>query len=334
MFKNALHKVFWRVERGIDRLRGQRDPNRMIDPYIGYVDGDEVVIRGRVLAALRHKDPVEGQSLWRNLYQMMNLFFTDEVAAVEITAMGGRALSDEEGYFTLRLPRIADPGWTQVPVQIADGEDVTHCSVLIPSPEARFGILSDIDDTVLETGAYSLLRNLWTSFTGNALTRRIFPDAVAFMRGLNDGGRNPVYYVSSSPWNLHGFLVTVFDRAGLVRGPMFLRDLGLGQTQFIAGNHGDHKGRAVDTMMDANPRLRYVLVGDTGQHDAFIYRDAVARHPGRVAAVVLREPRVGADSKSLQAIRTVEASGVPVFHRADFDGVLDALHAGPLAAAD
>ncbi|QUJ76238.1 DUF2183 domain-containing protein [Sulfitobacter albidus] len=331
MIKKTVHRTLWQLERGIDRIRGQRNPNRVIDPYLGYADGDAVIVRGRVLAALRRNAPTEGQSRWQNLRQIFNLFFTDEVAAVEVEAVGVRGMSDEEGYFTLRVPLQPQPGWVEVPVRITGGEDHTVCPALIPDPQASFGVLSDIDDTVLQTGAYSLARNLWTSFTGNALTRKIFPDAVTFMQALSANGRNPIYFISSSPWNLHSFLRAIFDRAGLVKGPMFLRDLGLGEQQFISGTHGDHKGRAIDTMMQANPTLRYVLVGDTGQHDAFVYRDAVARHPGRVAAVVLREPKPGADAKSLAAIKTVEAAGVPVFHRPDFTGLADTLTKGPLA---
>ena len=106
---------------------------------------------------------------------------------------------------------------------------------------------------------------------------------------LSEGGRNPVFYVSSSPWNLHHFLEAVFDRAGLVPGPMFLRDLGI-TADPAENSHGGHKGAAIDTLMEANPELPFWLLGDTGQHDAEIYLDAARRHPGRVLRVALREP--------------------------------------------
>lgn len=140
------------------------------------------------------------------------------------------------------------------------------------------------------------------------------------MNDLSRDGKNPVYYVSSSPWNLYHFLVSVFARSGLVKGPMFLRDLGLSETQFITGTHGDHKGSSLDVVLAAHPTLQAVLVGDTGQHDAHVYRDAVLRHAGRIKAVVLREPGPGPDHSSLVAMAEIERAGVALYHAATFDG--------------
>lgn len=320
MFKTLIHAIAWRIEYVIDRLRGQRDDRAILEPYLGFAEPAHLVVRGRVLTALRRNRPLPTQSRWVNFRQMLSLFLTDEVAGVEVSAAGVTAISDEEGYFSLLLPRGSGSGWRDIYVSVAGRHEGAFCPVLLPAPGADFAVISDIDDTMLRTGAYSLLRNLWTSLTGNALTREVFPDAVAFMNALWAEGRNPVYYVSSSPWNLHNFLNLIFARAGLPRGPTFLRDLGLSRTQFITGSHGDHKGGSIDVLMAANPGLSYVLVGDTGQHDAFVYRDAVRRHPGRVRAVVLREPGPGPDAESRAAMDEIAAAGVPVLHGADFSG--------------
>jgi phosphatidate phosphatase APP1 len=321
MIKELLHSAAWRIEAFVDRLRGQRDPRRIIEPYIGYAEPDALVVRGRVLASLRRNSAAPLQSKWLNFRQMMSLFLTDEVAGVQVEAMGVKGMTDEEGYFTLRIPRSHASGWQDVIVTLSDQQVEADCSVLVPQANARFGVISDIDDTMLHTGAYALWRNLWTSLTGNALTRRVFPDAVHFMNALGEAGRNPVYYVSSSPWNLHHFLTLVFARAGLLRGPMFLRDLGLSPSQFVTGTHGDHKGGAIDLLMQANPELDFVLVGDTGQHDAFVYRDAVRRHPGRVIAIVLREPGPGPDSESCAAMEEIRSAGINVYNAPDFEAI-------------
>ncbi|UWR22419.1 App1 family protein [Sulfitobacter sp. S190] len=333
MIKQALHKSAWWLESLLDSIKGQRDTRQVIEPYIGYATPEHLVVRGRVLSSLRRNEPLAEQSKWANFKQMVSLFATDEVADVEVAAQGVTTRSDDEGYFTLNLPRDDSVGWISVPVRLPGKNVETACSVLVPEKSARFGVISDIDDTMLRTGAYSLWKNLWTSMTGNATTRRLFKDAVGFMDALSDDGRNPVYYVSSSPWNLHHFIATIFGRAKLVRGPKFLRDLGLGENQFISGTHGDHKGGSIDTLMAANPDLDYVLVGDTGQHDAFVYRDAAKRHPGRVRAVVLREPGPGPDPESRAAIAELRDMGVPVLQGLNFDAFADQLFAGPLAQA-
>ena len=322
-----LHVIARRIEMLIDS--GGRDVKRpILEPYAGYATPEHLVVRGRVLAALRRNKPEPTQSVWTNFRQMVSLFLTNEVAGVEVAARGATALSNEEGYFTLMLPREGAEGWIDVEVTIAGREGNTICPVLIAPADARFGVISDIDDTMLETGAYSLLRNLWTSMIGNALTRKIFPDAVAFMKTLTADQRNPVYYVSSSPWNLHHFLRRIFDRHGLIHGPTFLRDLGVSKTKFITGSHGDHKGGSIDVLMAANPELSYVLAGDTGQHDAHVYLDVIHRHPGRVRAVVLREPGPGPDASSKEAMAAIRAAGVPLLHGSDFTGFAEAILAG------
>lgn len=310
----ALHRAaLWAKRRLQPVLRRRRAAvaTRAVDPYPGYATRDHLILRGRVLATPpRQRSP--GQRRLANLRNMAALFLTDELADVEIRHGDVTARSDDEGYFQLHLPRkgMRTTGWQQADLTVAGMADPVACAALVPDRDARVMILSDIDDTVLQTGAYSLLRNLWTTFTGSTATRHVFADAIALMRALSAGGRNPVYYVSSSPWNLHAFLEDVLWPAGLVRGPMFLRDLGLSETRFITDGHGSHKGRSIDLLMAANPGLPAILIGDTGQHDARIYRDAVRRHPGRVRAVLLRQARRGrADSAAVDDLRR---SGVPV----------------------
>ena len=310
------------IERRIDLLiwRKHRIAG-VIEPYIGYATPDHLVVRGRVLSTRRMAQAHAGQSRWTNLIQMLRLFVTDEVAHVQVTAGPQSTETDEEGYFTLRLPRTLAQGWTEVEVQAGNVRAI--CPVMIGHADAAFGVISEIDDTQMQTGAYRIWRNIWTSLTGNALTRKVFPDAVALMTVLHAGGCNPVFYVSSSPWNFHSFLTQVFARAGSPRGPMFLRDYGISETQFITGTHGDHKGTAIDRVLAASPDIAFVLIGDTGQHDAQVYHDAVLRHAGRVAHVVLRVAG-GVDQTNLDLIAKIRAAGVPVTVGTDYADAITA----------
>jgi phosphatidate phosphatase APP1 len=174
---------------------------------------------------------------------------------------------------------------------------------------------------MIETGAYSLLRNLYTSFTGNATTRHVYPDAVGLMADLSCEGLNPVYYVSSSPWNLHAFLADVFHNSGLTRGPIFLRDLGLSKTKFITDGHGNHKGASIDLILNANPDLPAILLGDTGQHDARIYREVIARHGDRIIAVGLRIPGAGLDAADRADHAAIANAVVHHYAERDFSGL-------------
>ena len=319
-----------RVEGGIEWVLAQDAGPPVLEAYRGYATPDALVLRGRVLSGMRRRKPLPEQSKWTNLKQMIALFLTAEVSGVrvEVVDRGIAAASDAEGYVTIEVPRNGEltPGWAKLAVDIVELDKTpVPFPVLVPSAEARFGVISDVDDTMIETGAYSLARNLWTTFTGSALTRHVFPDSVALMERLSEKGLNPVFYVSSSPWNLHHFLDTLFARAGLVPGPMFLRDLGVSEKKIIAGSHLDHKSAAIDKIIDANPALNFVLMGDTGQHDAEVYLEAIRRHPGRLLAIVLRQPGPGPNVKAREAMQKIEETGVPLFSDVDFSELTEAL---------
>lgn len=320
--KATLTRALWIIERRVDRILPSTLPETAaIEPYFGYGTPDGIVLRGRVHEKVRRSRPRPGQSRVANAGQMFSLFATNEIAGARIAVddPSQEVVADEEGYFTLKIPqRPAQSGWIEVAARIPEmpGSE-TLLPAFVPLPEATLGVISDIDDTMMHTGAFSLARTLWTTFTGSALTRRVFPDAVELVERLHDG-RNPVFYVSSSPWNLHSFLVDVFTRAGLVRGPMFLRDLGIGETQLITNSHGDHKGAAIDTVMAANPGLPFVLIGDTGQHDAEVYLHAAQRHPGRVRRIILRAPGPGADEDDKRFATEAAALGIDVSMGRDY----------------
>lgn len=320
-FKTRLARLIHPLEKRIDRVKSGTPKDPIIEGYLGYATPDTIVFRGRVLSRVVRRGAEKTDSKFANFVAMVSLFFTDEVADVTVVSGEHSALTDEEGYFSLILPRAKALGWAEVTASLTGFPDAdTTLYAFVPDRNARFGIISDIDDTILETGAYTLLRNLWTSLTGNALTRRIFPDSKAMIDRLHDD-QNPVYYVSSSPWNMFGFLRQVFDHNGVLRAPMFLRDLGLSETQFITGTHGGHKGAAIDSILAANPDLPFMLIGDTGQEDAHVYLEAYQRHPGRIVKVALREPGPGPDADSRAAIEDMKKAGLTVQTGRDFSAI-------------
>jgi phosphatidate phosphatase APP1 len=338
VIKRLIHRTALMLEKLFDlrsRLSwGGPDDAQEIDAYIGYATASQIILRGRVLSKLRHASAVEGQSRVRNVAQILRMFFTDEVAGVTVRCNEAEAVTDEEGYFTLLLPYDGRTGWSTEDIFVEGRPTPTPASVLCVQHGAAFMVISDIDDTVLQTGAYSLLRNLYTSFTGNVLTRQVFGDAVALLARLSGGGMNPIYYVSSSPWNLHSFLGDIFAQADLVRGPMFLRDLGLSPTKFITDGHGSHKGASIDLILGANPDLPAILLGDTGQHDAQIYRDVIDRHKGRILAVGLRAPGAGLDAADRADLHSLAQTGVLTFAESSFDGFAEAVTAAQPSLLD
>ena len=326
---SLIHSIAVQGENLLDSLKDRDAPpqNLHLQPYFGYSTPDTVVIRGRALEADTTRASNDTPSLVDNLAAMAALFLTKEIEGETVKAGPVTATTDDEGYYRLELPRgRARAGWTNVPVfSERVGVSVDH-PVLITNRKAEYGIISDIDDTVMQTKAWSTRKNLWTTVSGSVGTRYVFPDSLNLLRLMSksmSGRKNPVFYVSSSPWNLHGFLDAVFTANGVVRGPKFLRDFGIDATKMVTGTHGNHKGDAIDTILAANPDLPFYLIGDSGQHDPVVYRDAVLRHPGRIKGVFIKTDGAGVGEEDRLPLREIEAQGVQIFAGDTFEPLLD-----------
>jgi phosphatidate phosphatase APP1 len=210
-------------------------------------------------------------------------------------------------------------GWHQVALELLDpAPAASHASataeVLVPPATAQFGIVSDIDDTVLWSNVTNKMRMLKMLAVSNAHTRKPFKGVAAFYRALHAGAggndANPLFYVSSSPWHLYTPLVDFLRSQNLPIGPLMLKELGV-KSLFGAGRHQEHKLASIERIFDTYPQLPFVLIGDSGQEDPEIYRELVLRHPQRIKAIYIRN--VNPDPDRIEAIdrlaEEVRASG-------------------------
>jgi len=194
--------------------------------------------------------------------------------------------------------------------------------MLTPPADAAFGIISDIDDTVLHTGITGLMTAARLTFFHNARTRKPLPGVASLYHALQKGNepetprQNPLFYVSSSPWNLFDLLEDFFEINNLPPGPILLRDLGFDRNKFLKEGH-EHKLEKAERIMAAFPKLPFVLMGDSGQEDANLYAEAAQRHPEQVKAIFIRDVDPDADSKFdatvRAAIEKAAATKTPMF---------------------
>jgi phosphatidate phosphatase APP1 len=241
-------------------------------------------------------------------------------ASLELRLGGAveRVRADNLGYFDawLRPPRplAADRVWHEVDVSLLAPLDPRQgpvrgtAEVRLAGPRARFVVVSDLDDTVVRTGATRLLSLLRESFTGNAYTRVPFPGVAALYRALREGAsgveENPLLFVSRSPWNLHDLLDQFLRIHGIDERPIvLLRRWGLTEEGLSLADVKGLKYRVVNELLDLHAGLPFVLVGDSGQKDPEIYREVIRRSPGRVLAVYIRN--VTRDPARGEAIRAL-----------------------------
>ncbi len=318
------------IERAFDarRLRrhaGRTPQNFRIEAYLGHGGPDGVIVRGRTLDNPLLADAVEGEGVGHAVWRSVRQFLTDELPGVPLRVRVGdvsvETVTDDEGYFRVRLtvPGVSGP-WVTGSVELAgpyrglEGPRDTPIEILVPAADAAFGVISDIDDTIIETGVQRVALMLRQTFTGSALTRTPFPGAAELYRAL-EAGRNPFFYVSSSPWNLHTFLLAFLRHRDFPLGPVLLRDL-LGTR---AGR--DRKHERIEEVLALHPGLRFVLIGDSGEKDPEVYADIVRTHPGRIIAVYIREVRLDPGDGRVEAVTDTWEQDVPFVLAADSDAV-------------
>lgn len=296
----------------------------MIVPYRGYGNEQSVTLMGRVLEDTGIIKPSEEDTIWKNLVASYKRVASREIPFVRVQGVfQGRARTvetNEEGYFSITFEideAQLEPATAWYPVQLRlldavvedQGEVTATGEVLIPDLKSDFGIISDIDDTVLVSDVGRLLQMFRRAFLENATARLPFPGVAAFYRALQAGSleksHNPFFFVSSSPWNFYDLLVDFFEMQGIPQAPVLLRDLGLDETMFIQPPHNVHKLGNIRRILETYPTLSFVLVGDSSQHDPEIYRQVVEEFPGRILAVYIRD--VTPDHRDVEVVRLGDA---------------------------
>ena len=287
--------------------RARRRGRLMLAPYTGYANDSALIMRGRVLRERKVTQAEPHTSAWRNFVALVRLLNSAEVPGAEVCAQFRsreyKAVTDFEGYFAFnieldrRLEREVEIDLRLVTPRSADGGPViARAPICVPPISARFGVISDIDDTIVWTHVGNRRRMLWTLARSNAATRKPLAGVAALYRALHDGVAgdegNPVFYVSSGPWNLYPALIDFLRINGIPRGPVFMRDWGR-HTFYAWRDHGTHKLASIREIMTAFAHLPFVLIGDSGEHDPEIYREVVREFPGRVASIYIRSVSAG-----------------------------------------
>jgi phosphatidate phosphatase APP1 len=221
----------------------------IIFPYRGYGTGNKAWMKGRVLEIedIIHTDEKHPNTFWYNLRKIWKRFESDEIPGVEIEGelqgIQASSVTDDEGYFDLEFEGPAEwqlsDGWHTVKLKITNmpydmkHEDSAEGEILISNGSKRFGIISDVDDTIIKSAAVNPLRKLQIMLTQNAENRVPFEGVEELYTKLHNDGKNPLFFVSGSSWNLYDLLESFCDHHKIPPAPFFLRDLGLRPDQWL-----------------------------------------------------------------------------------------------------
>ena len=235
--------------------------------YQGYGSTTRVRVLGRVLLTRKplpgskaeHEAKNGNQNIrgWR-AFTSVPLQYTD----VEITIEGTvtHVTADRGGLIDTEVDVQLSPGW-HTAVLRAEGTEPAEALIQVIAPDVKFGIVSDIDDTVMVTALPRPFLALWNTFVLNERARMATPG-----------------------------MAVLLDRLTIEhpKGALLLTDWGLTQDRWFRSGQ-EHKHRNLLRLSQEFPDMRWLLIGDNGQHDEAIYSAFAAQNPDKVAAIAIRQ---------------------------------------------
>lgn len=270
-----------------------------VDPYTGYGSTARVRILARMLLVPRNYRPSTADRRGFRAY----LGFPAPGERTKVT-VGGRTIelaADRAGYIDAEIEVALPPGVHDVTFEPAGpppgggpepgrrSATPTTGRVHIVADDVTFGIVSDIDDTVMVTAVPRPLLAVWNTFLRSTSSRRAVPGMPDLYRSL--AARypgSPFVYVSTGAWNTASVLQRFLHRNGFPPGPMLLTDWGPTNSGWFRSGP-EHKDASLDHLFAMFPDLTWLLIGDDGQHDEAIYSDFATRYPDHVRAVAIRQ---------------------------------------------
>lgn len=263
--------------------------------YQGYGSTTRVRVLGRVLLTQQPPPGSKAEHEARNGTQNIRGWraFTGvplQFSDVEITIgdVVTHVTADRGGLIDTEVDVQLSPGW-HTAVLRAEGTEPAEALIQVIAPGVEFGIVSDIDDTVMVTALPRPFLALWNTFVLSERARMATPGMAVLLDRLTiEHPEAPVIYLSTGPWNAAPTLARFLTRNMYPKGALLLTDWGLTQDRWFRSGQ-DHKHRNLERLAQEFPDMRWLLIGDNGQHDEAIYSAFAVENPDKVAAIAIRQ---------------------------------------------
>ncbi|MBE0661429.1 MAG: DUF2183 domain-containing protein [Bacteroidales bacterium] len=298
--------LFARLKKSIGKLDTLK-----IEPLYAFGNEKEMFFKARVVESYRQSRPSANKNYFQNLLAAIRRYAGSSVpnAKVEVSYHLQNIIleSDAEGIISCTFKHAVEtiPENDFIICHLLPEEGVRPERDHVKSQVLRYhsrhpiGIISDIDDTVLISHATMIGKKFWLSISKNAYTRRPFPGVSEFYKALSDNNTNPFFYVSSSDWNLYDLIRDFLNYRDIPAGPLLLKDLHVDLRNIwkSGGGSHQHKLEKINMILELYPGMKFILIGDSGQHDPELYAEIIEKHPGQIKAVYIREIRIIKDQR-------------------------------------
>jgi phosphatidate phosphatase APP1 len=289
--ESLIHRRALGIDHAVQRWRAQRARKAghiaEVIPYTSYGSTSWIRVLARVLLAKnsqRNAETPTGMRGWRNF---MGVPIENANVTVDAGARSYEVQADASGIIDLVVDVDLEPGWHRIGFS-SEGSKVATALVFVVDPQTTFGVVSDIDDTVMVTALPRPFLAAWHTFVVNEHARATTPGMPVLYERLSTRYPGaPFIYLSTGAWNVAPTLTRFLSRNLYPAGALLLTDWGpTAESWFRSGRA--HKRSSLERLAHEFPQIKWLLVGDDGQHDESIYRDFVEQHSDNVSAVCIR----------------------------------------------
>ena len=283
-FARLEHRLhIWREKRA--RRKGRA---ATVLPFAGYGGNGWVRVVGRVLIVPPRRRTETGEYAsvrgWRSFVGIPVSFAN---VAVTVNGRTHEVVADRGGVIDTVIDADLASGWQSFTMSV-EGQDSVEATAFIVDDKVEFGVLSDVDDTVMVTALPRPFIAAWNSFVVDEHARLPVPGMAVLLEQLvRQHPGAPMIYLSTGAWNVAPTLSRFLSRHLFPAGSMLLTDWGPTHDRWFRSGR-EHKLSNLRRLAVEFPRVRWLLIGDDGQHDEAIYTEFEKQHPGSVAGVAIR----------------------------------------------
>lgn len=278
-----------RVDEGMQGFREKWGRRRGLAPTVipstGYGTESWIRVLGRVV--LTRPDDGSARERVRGWRSFTSTPVREAEVVVEIDGVETTVVADRGGVLDAHVDASLPGGWHTIRLRAGDGDPVEE-PVFVVSDGVRFGVVSDIDDTVMVTALPRPFLAAWNTFVLDEHARSPVPGmSVLYDRVLRAHPGAPVVYLSTGAWNTAPALSRFLERNFYPPGALLLTDWGPTPDRWFR-NGPKHKRESLRRLVQEFPDVRWLLIGDDGQHDPTLYGELAAEHPDHVEAIAIR----------------------------------------------
>lgn len=273
-----------------------------IQLYPSYGNEQTIHIKGRVMET--EKTAQKNHSRWETFKHNLRSLSVDEQEhmAVDVTfnQRTVRVQTNEEGMFQFEMKDFGPvaPGYHHVQAALTPESASRYRAplasgmiVIQPKQDRSFGVVSDIDDTIVKSDVTDKSKALKNLLLNNEHSSTAFPGMAVLYQILDkrsDGAVDgDVTYLSGSPIGLANRLENFLTVKGFPQGAMELKKMGFEDGDYPIFQQTDYKPERLRQLFNTYPEKSFFLFGDNGEADPEIYRQINQEFPGRVLGIYI-----------------------------------------------